>query len=278
MNWWQSIILGLVQGFTEFLPVSSSGHLVLFQTLFGLESESLVLFDLMLHLATLVAVVTAMWPDVWPILRRPFQKLTLLLIVATLPLVALALLGGSKIEEFFGGRYLGLGFMITATLLMITTLFSTLTSRSSNYTDTHESNKLEHQTWLQTLVMGTMQAVGAFPGISRSGSTITGGLLSGVSRENAARFSFLMSIPAILGAFVFKLRDIIDMGIPTAMGGTTWPVVLLGMVFAALSGFVAVKWMLKLIKNGKLWLFSLYLVALGALVMVLQITGRLFLR
>jgi undecaprenyl-diphosphatase len=248
--------LGILQGLAEFLPISSSGHLVLFQNIFGIEGGEIV-FDTLLHVGTLIAVCIVLRKDILAILKRPIQKVTLMLIVATIPAVLAALFLEDFITEAFSGAYLGWGFLLTAAVLASLSLVK---------------NKSEEDTSLNTIntkqagIMGVFQAVAILPGISRSGATISGGLFSGVTREKAARFSFLMSIPAILGSLVFNIKDIIELG--NAAAGFSLGTAAVGMAAAALAGVVALKWMFSIIKKGKLWAFSIYVGLLGVLIVL----------
>lgn len=255
---WQSIILGILQGLAEFLPISSSGHLVLFQNIFGVEGGEL-LFDTLLHVGTLVAVFIVLWKDIVDIIKRPFQKVTLTIIIATIPAVIVALLFEDFITEAFSGAYLGWGFLLTAIVLAI---LSFVVQKDT------EDVSLNTITAKQAGVMGVFQALAILPGISRAGFTISGGLFSGVTREKAARFSFLMSIPAILGSLVFNIKDIIE--IDTAVAGFSFTTALIGMIAAAIAGVIALKWMFSIIKKGKLWTFSIYVGIVGILVVLDQ--------
>jgi len=259
MQWWEALVLGIVQGLGEFLPISSSGHLVLFQNIFGIEGNVLF-FDTMLHMATLVAVMIAMRKDIWDILKKPIRKSTLWLIIATIPAVIIALLFKDFIKSSFGGGYLGYGFLITAILLFLTAKIKAPKLSGDN--------NLDQVGGLRALWIGCAQAFAIMPGISRAGSTITAGLLTGLDRSKAARFSFMMSIPAILGSFVFQLKDIADVGISAAMNGMSLGSMLLGMVAAAVFGFLAIKWIIVLIDKGKFWVFGIYLSVLGILVVL----------
>ncbi|MBQ9988158.1 MAG: undecaprenyl-diphosphate phosphatase [Clostridia bacterium] len=257
----QSILLGLVQGVTEFLPVSSSGHLLITRTLLGVSSEPL-LFEIVVHLATLIAVFIVLWKDIKSLLHHPFGRGMRYLVVATIPAVVLTLLFDDFIESTFGGRFLGLGFIFTGVLL---TLAEKLGSRRAG-------RKFSKMTATDAGVMGMMQAIAILPGVSRSGSTIVGGLFRGLDRSLCARFSFLMSIPAILGSLVFKFKDLITIGSQSA---NLWPL-LFGALAAAVSGYLAIRFMLKLISNKPLYGFAIYVAVLGAAVLVCQFTGFLF--
>ena len=249
----ESILLGIVQGLTEFLPVSSSGHLVLLQNVFGI-SEPQLFFDTMLHLGTLVAVVIVMWKSIADIFRNFFSKMTLYLIVATIPAVVATLLFGDFFEGAFSGTYLGYGFLLTACVLTLSEMISKRV---------HKKREIGMGS---TLTMGVMQAVAIFPGVSRAGSTIGGGLVSGVGRREAASFSFLMSIPAILGSVVLQGAKIFK---ETALN-IEWFPTLIGTVCAAVSGYFAIKFMLALISKKRLYGFAVYVAVLGILVLLDQ--------
>ena len=256
-----AILLGVIQGLTEFLPVSSSGHLVLFQKIFGIEEYAL-LFDIMLHVGTLLGVCAVLWKDIWAILRKLFQPLTLYLIIATIPTVFAALVFRKPLEKAFEtGQFLGLCFLITSALLIMAELLSQRAARSVLKKD-GEMN------WFDALVIGIMQAIAIIPGVSRSGATLSGALSRRLDRGFAARFSFILSIPAILGAAVFQLKDLMK-GVSGA-AAIDAPIIA-GTISAALVGFCAVRLMLKIIKEKSLWGFAIYTGALGILVLLDQL-------
>ncbi|MCL2244834.1 MAG: undecaprenyl-diphosphate phosphatase [Treponema sp.] len=259
-----AIILGIVQGLTEFLPVSSSGHLTLLQRAFGIQEPSLF-FDTMLHLGTLLAVFVVLWKDILDILKKPIQKLTFFLIIATIPAVVAALTFKDVIEEIFiSARYLGICFLITAALLVTSEILSRRAKNNSNIKEKKNMN------WLDALVIGLMQAIAIPPGISRSGATISGSLFRRLDREFAARFSFLLSIPAILGAVVLQTKDLIE-GAGTDGYSISAQAVIAGTLTAAVIGFFAVKFMLKIIKERSLFGFAIYTGVLGVLVLLDQL-------
>ena len=254
----EAVLLGLIQGLTEFLPVSSSGHLVLFQNIFGTTGDHLF-FDTMLHIGTLVAVFIVLWKDIKEIFLNLFGRFTWILAVATIP----AVLAGLFLEDFFEGafegQYLAYGFMLTSILLVV----------SEQIAARKKANcKTKDQISFPTAFgVGCMQAVAILPGVSRSGSTLAGNLASGLDRSLAASFSFLMSIPVILGSAVLQGYDIITEGageiflLPTVAG----------MIAAAVSSFFAAKFMMKLIRNKKLYGFAVYTAILGVLVLLDQL-------
>jgi len=246
----QAVLLGLVQGFTEFIPVSSSGHLVLIGRFFGVREGSLTLSAL-LHLGTLLPVLVVFRNDIIALIKKPFQKATGLLVVGTLPAVAAALIFGDAIENLFAdGSLLGLGFIVTGALLF--------------YADFASGGKKKESemTYADACVVGLLQAAAIAPGVSRSGAVVTGSLGRGMDRAAAARFSFMLSIPAIAGGAVFALKDVF-----TGSGEAALPAgpaaLAAGFVAAAVSGYFAVRLMLNVIQKSKLKYFSYYLFALG---------------
>ena len=259
MNPLIAAILGLVQGLCEFLPVSSSGHLVLLQNIFGIE-EGALFFDTMLHIGTLIAVFAVYRKTIWALLKKPFQKLTAMLVIATLATVAVTLLLGDRLESIFGGEFLGIGFLLTAVILTV------------NDKMAKGKNSISAMKPLSALGVGLMQGVAILPGVSRSGSTITGARLFGLDKDSAAEFSFLLSIPAILGSLVLQLPDVIREGVPH-MG---WGSILIGTVVAAASGYFAIRWMLRLIKEKSLRGFAVYVGILGLLVVIDQYITHIF--
>ncbi len=249
----ESIVLGIVQGLTEFLPVSSSGHLVLIQNIFGI-SESQLFFDTMLHLGTLIAVVIVMRKSIADIFKNFFSKFTLYLVIATIPAIIFVLLFKRDVEGAFTGMYLGYGFLLTACVLGLSEI---LAGRAAK--------KRELKTGA-AVTMGIMQALAVFPGVSRSGSTIAGGLAWGIDRKKAASFSFLMSIPIILGSVVLQGVEIVGESAVVI----DWLPTIIGTVCAAISGYFAVRFMLALISKKKLYGFAVYVAILGIFVLLDQ--------
>jgi undecaprenyl-diphosphatase len=266
MNILYAIIMGIIQGLTEFLPVSSSGHLVLLQKLFGI-TEPALFFNTMLHAGTLIAVSAVLWKDIWAILKNPIQPITGFLILATIPAVFAALLFGDFFDHAFEtGQFLGFSFLLTAALLCIAEILSRRAGENLK--------KREQMNWLDACLIGVLQAIALIPGVSRSGATITGALSCKLDRDFAARFSFMLSIPAILGALIFQARDLAS---STAAAGESIGAVsvIAGTVTAAVIGFFAIKLMLKLIKEKSLYGFSIYTASLGILVLFDQFITRL---
>lgn len=259
MNILHAIVLGMVQGLSEFLPISSSGHLVLVQKLFGLTND-LFFFDIMLHVGTLAAVFAVFWDEIVDMLKHIFSKKPMFIVLATIPTVIIALLLRDVIERSFGGHTLGFEFLITAVLLFLGERIKP------------GKKGIKEMKVTDALLMGTMQSISVFPAISRSGATIVGGLFAGLDRKFVASFSFLMSIPGILGSVVLEGKDVLDAGI----GNVEWLPILVGAAFAAVAGFFAIKIMLRVLAKGKLTGFAIYVTILGVLVLLDQYVFHLF--
>lgn len=265
MNVFQAAVLGLVQGLAEFLPVSSSGHLILARMLMGISDAeaatgSYIVLDVLLHAGTLLAVLIVFWKDWWGILKNPFRsRLLLLLIVASIPALVVVLLFNDLVEQFFTGWFLGVSFLLTAVFLLVAEWMSGKNIRRA------AKPGMKH-----AIAMGVMQAVALLPGVSRSGSTMTGGLCTRLERKAAAKFAFMMSAPAILGSLLFEGKDAIEMGYLAEL--SLVPTVV-GMAVAAVSGYLAIRFMLRLIQKISLNWFALYVAVVGVTVLVLQLAG-----
>lgn len=256
MSFWVLCLLCVVQGLTEFLPVSSSGHLLLVEQLFGIQGD-LMMLNLFLHVATLCAVVFVYRKIIWQILKKPFQPLTYKLLLSTVITVVLAFTYEFLELDRFGFKVYGFCFLITSILLFVTFMFQKKSAVVSSQDISVKS----------AVVSGLVQGFAVFPGISRSGSTISSLILCGNDENKAAEYSFLLSIPVILGGFVLELFKLIkDGGAGNAFASVgAWEC-----VFAfILTFFVAIaslKITLKLLKNNKFIYFSIYLFALGLFV------------
>jgi undecaprenyl-diphosphatase len=256
----QAIILGLIQGLTEFLPVSSSGHLVLFQKIFGINEPTLI-FDTMVHVGTLAAVVTVLWKEIFSILKKPFQKLTWLLLAVTIPTGIIGIMFKDSLEAMYeSGSTLGFEFLATGIIILFA---ERLNSGRKNIKET---------SYLDAAFIGVMQGAAIMPAVSRSGLTISGALMRDLDREFAAKFSFLLSIPAILGAAVFQVKDILEVG---STGIITAPIAA-GTIAAAIAGYFSVRFMIVLIKKGSMKYFSYYVFIIGALVIIDQYITHFF--
>lgn len=265
----QAIIIGLVQGLTEFLPVSSSAHLIFIQELLGVEAN--LAFDVLLHLGTLVAVISYFWRDILQMIiaffsslvdlvkgrfiseikKDQYKKLTWYLIIATIPVGIIGYLFNSSIESLFTG------ISIPAFFLLITGCILYFSQRMNS----GEIN-LKNMSWKEAVIVGCGQACALLPGLSRSGTTIATGLFLGLDKEFAAKFSFILSIPAILGAAVYELKDV------SFSGNVELTVWIIGFLVAAISGYLAIKFLLKLIKERSLDVFAYYCWIVGAIILV----------
>lgn len=266
MNALFSALMGLTQGLAEFLPISSSGHLILVERLLGLvgyqPGEGQVAFYVMLHLGTLIAVAAVFWRDWLDMLLHPIKNKTLLLLfIASLPALAAALLLGDAIDSLFEGWFLGISFLLTAAFLVAIEWVS----NRGRHTARREVVTLKDAT-----LMGAFQAVALLPGVSRSGSTLLGGVSSGLNRKTAAKFSFMMSAPAILGSFLVEGKKLVETQGLSALISTN---ILIGVLVAAVSGFLAIRYMLKLIQRISFYKFAIYVAVVGVAVIIMQLTG-----
>ena len=276
----QSILLGILQGIAEFLPISSSGHLAVVQNLFGLDDVPL-LYDVFLHLATLLAVCIYFRKSIWKLLkvfgrliaRRPApaevdendilcgteargRKTIVALIVSTIITGAIGV-GTSKLIPELSIKFTCAGFLITSFLLVFSSIIE---KKSIAKTESVPKSENKGISVLQAAMIGLMQGVGTLPGISRSGSTIAGAQFCGVERAAAGEYSFLVSIFAILGAFVLELKDLGELSSSVSAG-----TVIAGCVTAFVFGYFALACLMKLIKKGKLEWFAVYLIPVGIL-------------
>lgn len=275
MTFLSSFLLGLVQGIAEFLPISSSGHLAIAQNLLGMSDAGTVpeFFDVLLHLGTLVAVFVAYWADIkdmvleffrgagdlihhsTPNPEPPARRLILLIILGTLPLFVVLPVKDAVQGLSNSMAFIGAALIVTGVLLFV-----------SDRVKKGRKNE-RTATWLDVLIVGIGQAIATMPGISRSGMTITTGCFVGFERKFAVRFSFLLSIPAVLGANILSLAD-------AAKTGINWaevPVYLVGVVTAAVVGYLCIRLLRFIADRGKFGAFAYYCWAVGVLTLVLNV-------
>jgi len=271
MNFFQALILGIVQGLTEFIPVSSSAHLVLVPWLLGWPEPDLV-FDTMAHWGTLLAVVAYFWKDLWDLtigwvdsLRDrslnpdPRRRLAWLVIIGTIP----AVLAGALLEKKFAMMFEAPVW--PATFLLITGLLLTASEFLSR-----RQRRLSDINWPDALVIGVAQAVAIAPGISRSGATIATGLFRGLQRDVAARYSFLLATPIIFGAGLLQLKNLLVAG----NAESHLPVLITGFIAAAVSGYVCIGVLMQYLRRGRLYIFAIYCWTLGLISLGLLAAGR----
>lgn len=259
-----ALALGIVQGLTEWLPISSSGHLVIAEEVLGLSADMNLVFDLILHLGTLGAVVVFFRKELTRIVtsivrlhpvkgseEEKLRFLGLLLLVGTIPAAVAGVLFKDAIEQAFDIRYVGIALIANAIMLFS---FERFWAKG-----TRKDAKL-----LDAIVIGLFQAVAIIPGISRSGSTIGGGMLRGLERETAAVFAFLLSVPTLVGAFVYGLLTLNKFDTDLASS-------VVGFGTALLVGFVSIGYLLKAVRSGKLWVFAIYCAVVGVAVTILTL-------
>jgi len=256
MTWWQAIIFGLVQGITEFLPVSSSGHLVLTEKLMGIQHQDLLAFYSLLHVGTLIAVFVVMRHEIAAILKNIFGKMTWLLLVSTIPAVLFAVLGKDLIDKAFGGRTLGIEFVFTGIILIAALMVK------------EGTKTIDKISWLDALIAGIGQAIAILPAVSRSGTVLAALLFRKIKREDAIRFAFLMSIPAILGSFLLDMMDVVQ-GKSTLTSDQTLPI-LIGIAAAGLSGYAVMRLMIKKLTRTGIAICGGYVAILGILILMDQ--------
>jgi undecaprenyl-diphosphatase len=255
MTIWLALLLGLTQGLTEFLPVSSSGHLLLFQRILRLPADML-LFDIILHIATLCAVIIVFRKKIWHLIKNPFCKTNIALLIATVITCTMVVLFKDTIDRAFTYRILPFTFMITAVVLFLTSFLSDKGTRH-RAEDKAESNN----TYKTAVAAGFAQGLAVIPGISRSGSTIAAALFTGTRREDAAEFSFLLSITIIVASFLYEI-----ISKPVVLAVAPVPLVF-AFLAAMVSGIFAIKFMLRIVKNIKLYWFSAYLCVLAVVLL-----------
>ena len=245
MSYPQAIFLAIIQGLTEFLPISSSGHLVIFQKLFGLNPP--VLFDILVHVGTLGAIIAYF--------LKPLSKISkhtlLLVVIGTIPAVVVGLFLQTYITQIFDSlKLVGVALLMTAGLLLVSKRFKLLNRR------------FKYLKWQDALFVGIFQVLAILPGVSRSGSTIVAGLARKLDRETAFRFSFYLAIPAILGALTLQIPDLIGGQVNYLSQG------ILGMIIAGAVGYEALKILEKTLLGAKFWLFGIYCLVLGIVILL----------
>lgn len=261
MDWLQALILGLIQGLTEYLPVSSSGHLAIGSYLFGINGEDNLAFTIVVHVATVLSTFVILWSEIDWIFRGLFKfkmndetKYFLNIVLSMIPIGIVGVFFKDTVEEIFGSGLLIVGCMLLLTALLLT--FSYFA----------KPRVKENISWKDALIIGLAQACAVMPGLSRSGSTIATGLMLGNKKEKMAQFSFLMVIPPILGE---ALLDVIKMAKGhNPFGDVSTIALVVGFVAAFVSGCMACKWMINIVKKGKLIYFGIYCAIAGAVTII----------
>ncbi|MDP2423087.1 MAG: undecaprenyl-diphosphate phosphatase [Bacteroidales bacterium] len=260
MTWFEALILGLLQGLTEFFPISSSGHIEIGKVLFSIQSEDNLIFSVIVHAATMLSIIVIFYKDIAELIAGVLRfkwnnetKYLTLIVVSMVPVGIVGLLFEDYIEHFFEGRLVLVGFMllITAALLLATRL---------------SPKNIKELGFVYAIIIGISQTIAILPGISRSGATISTALLLGVERKKAIRFSFLMVLPPIAGATFIKITAMASE--PTAYNADFLPLAI-GFVAAFVAGLIACRWMIGLVQRGNIAWFSIYCVVVGALAIAL---------
>lgn len=267
MSWFEALVLGIIQGLTEYLPVSSSGHLAIGQALFGMnDGADNLMFTVAVHVATVLSTLVILWSEIEWILKGLFKcelnaetKYVLNIIVSMIPVGIVGLFFKDQVEAVFGS-----GLLVVGCCLLITAALLTF----SYYAKPRQK---DHISWKDALVIGIAQAVAVLPGVSRSGSTIATGLMLGNKKEQLAQFSFLMVIPPILGEALLDVMKAVKG--EAVLGGIGTIPLLVGFVAAFLSGCLACKWMINIVKRGKLIYFGIYCAVAGAVTIICSLLG-----
>lgn len=275
MGWWQAILLGIVQGLTEFLPVSSSGHLMIARELFGVEAEGFLDFTVMVHFGTVLSTVVIFWGVIWNLLKGLLKfryndetDYVCKIIISMIPVFVVGMFFKDNVEALFGDSLatVAVCLLVTAALLLLSDIdvLAIIRRKSGKVAESDHRNGISY---LQAFIVGLGQAVAVAPGLSRSGTTIATGLITGVKRSVMAEFSFLMVLVPILGEQLLDLVDGISGEAELASGVGILPL-LLGFISAFVSGLFACKVMVALVKKSKLRWFAVYCAVVAAAIFI----------
>ena len=278
MDWLQALIMGIFKGLTEYLPVSSSGHLALAGSILGVEDpEQVMMFTIAVHVATVISTLVILWKEIVWIFKGLFktgnaivpsnygikslnaeQNYVINILISMIPIGIVGFLFKDQIEEYFSSLVVvGVCLLITASLLSFS-YFS-------------KPRQKEHISMWNAFVIGIAQACAVLPGLSRSGSTIGTGLILGNKKESLAQFSFLMVIPPILGEALLDVKKMLESGVESAMGNISPVALAIGFIAAFVSGCFACKWMINLVKKGKMIYFAIYCAIIGLATLIWQL-------
>lgn len=261
MSWFEALVLGLIQGLTEFLPVSSSGHLQIFSALFGVEAEHNLTFAIVVHAATVCSTIVVLWKEIAALFRGFFQfkyneetQYVLKILLSMIPVAIMGFFFKDYVESWFGS-----GLMLVGAMLLVTAALLAF----AYYAKPRIKEKISYR---DAFIIGLAQACAVLPGLSRSGSTIATGLLLGNKKEAVAKFSFLMVLIPILGE---SFLDLLKGNFAAETSGISAGILVIGFLAAFVSGMLACKWMINIVKRGKLIWFALYCAIAGLLAMIL---------
>ncbi len=263
MNWFEALWMGLIQGLTEYLPVSSSGHLTIASALFGIQAEENLAFTIAVHVATVLSTLVILWKEIAWIFKGLFRfennaetRYVANIVISMIPVGIVGVFFKDKIEEIFGAGIAVVGAMLLVTALLLTFSY-------------YAKPRIKEDISLKdAFIIGLSQAVAVLPGLSRSGTTIATGLLLGNNKAKLAQFSFLMVIPPILGEALLDTVKMVKHGTAAVMGDISLGVLAVGFVAAFISGCIACKWMISIVKRGKLIYFAIYCAVVGIATLV----------
>lgn len=263
MNWFEALWMGLIQGLTEYLPVSSSGHLTIASALFGIKAEENLAFTIAVHVATVLSTLVILWKEIAWIFKGLFRfennaetRYVANIVVSMIPVGIVGVFFKDKVEEIFGAGVAVVGAMLLVTALLLT---------FSYYAKPRQKENISLK---DAFIIGLSQAVAVLPGLSRSGTTIATGLLLGNNKAKLAQFSFLMVIPPILGEALLDTVKMIKHGTAAVMGDISLGILAVGFVAAFVSGCIACKWMISIVKRGKLIYFAIYCAVVGVATLI----------
>ena len=268
MDWLDALILGIVQGLSEYLPISSSGHLEIFREILGinLKGDDILEFDIMLHAATVLSTIVVLWKEFYPLCKSFFTvKLdnnfyyVCKILLSCVPVAIVGFCFKDFVESFFGGDLMTVGICLCITAVLLSFAYFTRTRPLIR----HDSYQPRDITWLDAFIIGCSQAIAVLPGLSRSGTTIATGILLGDKRDKVASFSFFMVIIPILGESLLSLKDILAAPAASAASSIGAMPLLIGFIASFLVGCLACKWLIELVKKGKLVWFAVYCLIMG---------------
>ena len=274
MTWFEALILGLIQGLTEFLPVSSSGHLEIGHAILGTATEENLIFTVVLHVATVLSTLLVLWHEVAQLFKGTFtttkwnaeKDYVAKILVSCIPVFIVGMFFKEEVENFFGNGLIlvGICLLITSTLLFLSEYLTKQRMRKQ----TDEAEVGHEVTYKDAFIIGIAQAIAVLPGLSRSGSTISTGLLCGVKKSAMAQFSFLMVLIPVLGEALLDTLDLLKGELVVELG---WLPMVVGFLAAFASGAAACKWMIGIVRRQKLTYFAIYCLAAGALAIIWQL-------
>lgn len=264
MDWFQALLLGILQGFTEYLPVSSSGHLTIASHLLGINADENLTFTVAVHVATVLSTLVILWKEIAWIFKGLFKfewndetRYTLNIVISMIPVGIVGVFFKDRVENIFGS-----GLAIVGAMLLVTALLLTF----SYYAKPKQKKSISMK---DAFIIGVAQACAVMPGLSRSGSTIATGLLLGNDKAKLAQFSFIMVIPPILGEALLDVIKAMKHGAEAAVGDISLGALAVGFIAAFITGCIACKWMVNLVKKGKLIYFAIYCAIVGILTIIL---------